>query len=130
MRKRALLVEDNDLNRLLFSEILIHAGFAVVPDATGESAFELARANALAIAVIDLALPSQPGLQLIRTLRQTPSTRGIPIIAVSAHARTEDGLAALEAGADLFFCKPVDTHRLAAALTALCDKGEREANVA
>ncbi|MEO1471769.1 MAG: response regulator [Pseudomonadota bacterium] len=122
MTMTALLVEDNALNRLLFSEVLTHAGFGVITDPTGADAIAMARRHHPRVALIDLGLPAVSGLDLIRRLRATPMTRSIPVIAVSAFARTEDGLAALNAGADLFFCKPVDTTRLAAALLSLTEE--------
>ncbi|MEL6197255.1 MAG: response regulator [Pseudomonadota bacterium] len=136
--KTALLVEDNDLNHLLFSEVLRHAGFDVISDRTGAGALRLAGAGAGKprqtisdsdvaiierrrpdIAVIDLALPTCSGLEVIRALRADLATATIPIIAVSAFARTADGLSALNAGADVFFCKPVDMTRLSNALDQL-----------
>ncbi|MEL7347307.1 MAG: response regulator [Pseudomonadota bacterium] len=138
MTKTALLVEDNDLNHLLFQEVLTHLGFKVVSDRTGRTSKALCQADGRPgsasrasgktqdkipdLAVVDLALPDISGLEVIRSLRAAPRTRDMPIIAVSAFARTQDGLAALNAGADLFFCKPVDVSRLCAALDKLTDE--------
>ncbi|MEM9783180.1 MAG: response regulator [Pseudomonadota bacterium] len=121
MPMTALLVEDNALNRLLFSEVLSLAGFEVIADHSGSEALRLSIEHRPALAVVDLGLPACPGLEVIRRLRSGITTRRMPIIAVSAFARTEDGLAALNAGADMFFCKPVDTRRLANALTLLTE---------
>ncbi|MEM6973125.1 MAG: response regulator [Pseudomonadota bacterium] len=121
MSMTALLVEDNALNRLLFSEVLNLAGFEVVADHTGSEALRLSVDHRPTVALVDLGLPGCPGLEVIRRLRAGITTRRMPIIAVSAFARTEDGLAALNAGADMFFCKPVDTHRLVHALSRLTE---------
>ncbi|MEM6944871.1 MAG: response regulator [Pseudomonadota bacterium] len=119
MQKNALVVEDNALNCALFLEILRHAGFAAVCDTTGGGAQNLAEAIRPQIALIDLQLPEGSGLDIIRALRAGPDTAEIPLIAISAFANPEDGLAALNAGADLFFCKPVDPRRLSAAIEKL-----------
>ncbi|MEL7138985.1 MAG: response regulator [Pseudomonadota bacterium] len=132
MKKTALVVEDNALNCALFLEILRHAGFATICDTTGGEAQRLAESVRPAVALVDLQLPEASGLDVIRDLRAKPVTSGIPVIAVSAFARSADGLAALKAGADLFFCKPVDPRRLTAAVEKLVAEADAgmEANVA
>ncbi|MEL6210496.1 MAG: response regulator [Pseudomonadota bacterium] len=131
MSKTALVVEDNALNCALFLEILRHAGFATICDTTGAEAQRLAESVRPAIALVDLQLPEASGLDVIRDLRARAQTANIPIIAVSAFARSADGLSALKAGADLYFCKPVDPRRLTAAVEKLVGSAEDvEANVA
>ncbi|MEM7499597.1 MAG: response regulator [Pseudomonadota bacterium] len=131
MPKTALIVEDNALNCALFLEILRHAGYATVCDTTGGEALRLATALRPAIALIDIQLPEASGLDIIRSLRAKPATADIPLIAVSAFARSADGLTTLKAGADLFFCKPVDPRRLTAAVEKLVAHAENaEAHVA
>ncbi|MGF1554148.1 MAG: response regulator [Paracoccaceae bacterium] len=119
MTATALLVEDNALNRLLFAEVLAHEGFDTVVDETGEGAVTLARRHRPAVALVDLGLPGRPGLDVVRSLCALAQDGGLPIIAVSAFAREEDERAAYAAGADLYLSKPVDLHRLQAALASM-----------
>ncbi|MEM6678597.1 MAG: response regulator [Pseudomonadota bacterium] len=130
MSPRALVVEDNPLNCALFLEVLRHDGFAPFCDYTGASAQHLAESLNPAVALVDLQLPEVAGLDVIRGLRASRATREIPIVAVSAFARTEDGLGALAAGADLFFCKPVDPRRLSKAILRLTGPVNEAVNVA
>lgn len=127
MTKTALLVEDNALNRALFTEVLAHAGFVIVADATGAGAQALARRYRPAVALVDVGLPDNSGLDVVRRLRADPATAAISVIVVSAFARTEDWMAAYDAGADLYLTKPVDMHRLQVVLDTLPGDAARAA---
>ena len=83
MAKRILVVEDNDLNRKLFCDVLQSQGFAVEPVADGREALERARQFVPNLVIMDIQLPNVSGLDLIDaaqgrtpTLRRRPGARG------------------------------------------------------
>src|ERR1044072_4275265 len=71
--------------------------------------------------ISDISMPQEDGHSLIRRIRALPSEQGgsVPAIALTALARNEDRVAALEAGFQIHFAKPVDLERLVLAATAL-----------
>jgi two-component system, cell cycle response regulator DivK len=116
---RILLVEDNELNRDMLSRRLRRKGFAVEIAANGRQGLDAARSGFFALILMDLSLPGLDGWTVTRLLKEDPSTRAIPIIALTAHAMSGDRQRALEAGCDDYDTKPVDFPRLLAKIEAL-----------
>jgi CheY-like chemotaxis protein len=71
------------------------------------------------LVLMDLSLPEIDGWEATRRIKADPSTSGIPIIALTAHAMVGDRERALEAGCDDFDTKPVDLQRLLEKMEAL-----------
>jgi CheY-like chemotaxis protein len=62
---------------------------------------------------MDIQLPGIDGLSLARTLKGSPATAGIPIVAFTAHAMIGDEQSAIEAGCEGYISKPIDTRTFA-----------------
>lgn len=107
MAKRILVVEDNDLNRKLFCDVLKAAGFAVEPVGDGREALESARAFAPDLVIMDIQLPNVSGLDLIESLKADAALQAIPVLAVTAYAGKGDEERIREAGAEGYLAKPV-----------------------
>jgi hypothetical protein len=75
--KRILVVEDNDLNRKLFCDLLVANGFTVEPVADGREAIERARQFVPGLVIMDIQLPNVSGLELIEALKADPTLRPI-----------------------------------------------------
>jgi two-component system cell cycle response regulator DivK len=105
--KRILVVEDNDLNRKLFSDLLKAKGFEVEPLADGFAVIERARAFAPDLVIMDIQLPRISGLELIEALKADETLRAIPVLAVTAYAGKGDEERIREAGAEGYLAKPV-----------------------
>ena len=84
MAKRILVVEDNDLNRKLFCDVLRSQGYAIEPVADGLEALEKARAFVPNLIIMDIQLPNVSGLDLIEAAKKDPLLRAIPVLAVTA----------------------------------------------
>ncbi|SPE37931.1 Response regulator receiver protein [Candidatus Sulfopaludibacter sp. SbA6] len=109
---RVLVVEDNEMNRDMLSRRLIRQGYEVVEATDGEQAVATAKRVLPDIILMDMSLPSMDGWEATRRLKAEPSTRSIPVIALTAHAMPDDRAKALEAGCDDYDTKPVELPRL------------------
>ena len=109
---RVLLVEDNEMNRDMLSRRLEKKGFDVVMAVDGRQGVDLASTSGPDIILLDMSLPVMDGWEAARILKGDDATRGIPIIALTAHALSGDREKALEAGCDDYDTKPLDFKRL------------------
>jgi CheY-like chemotaxis protein len=109
---KILLVEDNEMNRDMLSRRLIKRGYDVKIALDGEQGVAMARAELPALILMDMSLPGLDGWEATRQLKAMPETRGIPVIALTAHAMSGDREKATAAGCDDFDTKPVELGRL------------------
>jgi len=114
---RILLVEDNEMNRDMLTRRLSRRGYEVEAAIDGGEA--VARAGAADVVLMDLNLPVLDGYEATRRIKASAATRGIPVIALSAHAMSDDREKALASGCDDFDTKPVDLDRLLRKIEAL-----------
>ena len=121
MAKRILVVEDNDLNRKLFCDVLRSQGFAVEPVGDGREALDRAREFVPNLIIMDIQLPNISGLDLIEAAKRDPLLRAIPVLAVTAYAGKGDEERIREAGAEGYLAKPVSIRPFMAAVQALLD---------
>ncbi|MFK3889373.1 response regulator [Sphingomonas sp. NPDC079357] len=119
MAKRVLVVEDNELNLKLFSDLLRAHGFVVEPVRDGREAVERARAFAPDLVVMDIQMPHVTGYELLLQLKADAALRHIPVMAVTAYAGREDEDRLRAAGADAYVSKPITLARFMAAVTDL-----------
>jgi two-component system, cell cycle response regulator DivK len=117
--KRIVVVEDNDLNRKLFCDLLKAHGFAVDPVADGALAIERTRQFVPNLVIMDIQLPNVTGLELIEAIKADKDLRTIPILAVTAYAGKGDEERIREAGADGYLAKPVSIGPFMAAVHKL-----------
>ena len=107
-----LLIEDNEENRDGLSRRLRRKGFEVLVAVDGRQGVEAARAAVPDLILMDMSLPVLDGWEATRRLKAAPETRGIPVIALTAHAMAGDREKALQAGCDEYDTKPVEFARL------------------
>ena len=79
---------------------------------------DLARDHAPDLVVVDVHLPDIPGEQVVRTLRNDPRTRAVPVIVTSADATPRQRRRLMAAGANDYLTKPLDVKRFLAAVDA------------
>jgi len=119
---KILLVEDNEMNRDMLSRRLIRKGYEVILAIDGQSGVESAQANTPDLVLMDMSLPIVDGWEATRRLKADVATKHIPIIALTAHAMSNDRERALEAGCDDYDTKPVDLPRLLGKIEAALDR--------
>lgn len=119
-----LIVEDNEMNLDLVTQLL-EDEYTIIAASDGAAGVEMATQQRPDLVLMDLSLPKVDGWEAIRLLRQSPETKDIPIIALSAHAAPEDIVRARQAGCDEYVTKPVDEGQLLGHIaTLLARKGE------
>ena len=113
--KRVLLVEDNELNREIASDMLAEQGLAVDEADDGTTAVQTLREkgpDAYDFILMDIQMPKMNGYEATKAIREMYPDARIPIIALSANAFAEDKKKSLEAGMDDHVAKPINLKEL------------------
>ena len=116
---RIVLVEDNEDNRDMLSRRLTRKGYEVLIAVNGQEAVDLVEKEKPELVLMDISLPVMDGFEATRRLKANETTKGIPVIALTAHAMSGDREKAMEAGCDDYDVKPVELPRLLAKIEAL-----------
>ena len=116
---KILLVEDNEMNRDMLSRRLQRRGHEVLVAGDGADGVAKARAEIPGLILMDMSLPVLDGWEATRQIKADPVTSGIPVIALTAHAMSEDRERAISAGCDDYDTKPVEFPRLIGKIDAL-----------
>ena len=116
-----VVVDDDRDTRELLESVLTSAGATVHLAATADEGFRLCVEESPDAIISDIAMPTHDGYDFIRRLRALPPERGgaLPVIALTAFARSEDERAALKAGFQAHIAKPVEMADLARAAARL-----------
>jgi CheY-like chemotaxis protein len=107
-----LVVDDNEAGMFLACSVLQREGFQVESAGRSDEVLECLSAHTPDLILMDVQLPGQDGLALTRQLKADPSTAGIPIVALTAHAMAGDQEAAFAAGCSGYISKPINTRTL------------------
>ena len=115
--RKVLVVDDDVRNIFALSSVLERRGMTVLSAGTGREAIEtIENTPDLAIVLMDIMMPEMDGYETMQVIRQNPSLRRLPIIALTAKAMKGDRERCLEAGASEYLAKPVNTEQLLSAL--------------
>ena len=115
--KKVLVVDDDVRNIFALSSVLERRGMGVLTAGTGREAIAMLKSTPdVAIVLMDIMMPEMDGYETMQVIRQDPSFRRLPIIALTAKAMKGDREKCLEAGASEYLAKPVNTDQLLAAL--------------
>jgi CheY-like chemotaxis protein len=117
-----LVVEDNEINMELATDLLEAKGYEVIQAATAEKGIERARTKKPILILMDIGLPGMDGLTATGVLKNDPETSHIPVVAMTAHAMKGDEDEALGAGCLGYIAKPIDTRSFSAAVADFIDK--------
>jgi HAMP domain-containing protein/signal transduction histidine kinase/DNA-binding response OmpR family regulator len=115
--KKVLVVDDDVRNIFALSSVLERRGMSVLSAGTGNEAISILESTPdMAIVLMDIMMPEMDGYETMQVIRQNPTFRRLPIIALTAKAMKGDREKCLEAGASEYLAKPVNTEQLLSAL--------------
>jgi CheY-like chemotaxis protein len=106
-RQHLLVVDDNELNRLVLKELLETKGFLVDLAASGEEGLEKVRAGDFDLVLLDILMPGMDGYAVFEALQMDPRFQELPVVAVTAAVTNEERSKAEVAGFDGFIVKPI-----------------------
>jgi two-component system alkaline phosphatase synthesis response regulator PhoP len=121
-----MVVEDEKEIRELIRYNLERAGFRIQLVSDGEDAVKQLFASRPDAVVLDLMLPGRSGLEVLREVREEPSTRDLPVLVLTARSAEMDKLLGFEHGADDYLTKPFSPRELVARLKALLRRSQPE----
>jgi signal transduction histidine kinase/ActR/RegA family two-component response regulator len=105
---RILVVEDNQVNQKVVTAVLRKRGFSIELANDGQEALsKLDNSAAFDLILMDVQMPVLDGLEATRLIRKEPRWKGLPIVAMTAHAMNGDKERCLEAGMNGYISKPV-----------------------
>jgi two-component system, cell cycle response regulator DivK len=120
-----LIAEDYDDNRELLRVLLTSANYKVYETSNGGECLEMARQLSPNLVMVDLSMPVLDGWELFIALRNDPTTRMIPCVAVTAHGET-DRERALTVGFDGYLSKPFRSADLFSLVSSLVSPAPKQ----
>jgi len=120
--KKALIAEDNPVNRELLRELLEMRGFAVTEASNGVQALEHIGQSKPDILLLDLNMPVLDGFETIKRIRQDLRLSALPVLAVTAYAMRGDREQILNSGFNGYLSKPISAIDLGSELERLLHK--------
>ncbi len=119
---RILVAESNEGSAALIHSNLVNAGFAVVHATSADDVLKKSHDLLPALVILDMMISGMAGKEVLRTIKTTPSTCGIPVVALSDHSEEIDRIVALELGADDYVAKPFSARELALRVRAILSR--------
>jgi len=107
LEQTVLLVEDNEDNRIIYATALRYAGYSVLEAISGTDGVRLAREHLPTLILMDISIPEIDGWEATTILKADPTTKHIPIVAVTAHVLPDDEARSRKAGCDGYLAKPI-----------------------
>ena len=114
-----LVVDDDPVIMRLLEVNFEMEGYTVLTATDGEQALERVRSHGPDLVVCDIMMPKVNGLEVVERLRADESTKGLPVILLSAKAQASEVQKGLDAGADDYITKPFDPLELIERVQAL-----------
>ena len=106
-----LVIEDNELNMKLVKGLIKIGKYRMLEAMDAESGIQLLRTHRPDLILMDIQLPGMDGLSATKIIKDDPSLKDIPIVALTSYAMQGDKEKALEAGCVGYIAKPIDTRK-------------------
>lgn len=118
--KTILVVDDDPAIRELLRQELTSEGYLVQEATNGVEALDILRAHRPDLITLDVMMPQMNGFEVVKAIRSSPDTVGIPIIMISVTEQRERGY---RLGIDRYFTKPLDVSALLREVNQLLEQG-------
>ena len=126
-KPKVLIVEDNDMNKVLVREILTLNGYETLEAKSGLEALKILRDHTPDVILMDIQLPEMDGITATRIIKSEEKNRGIPVLALTASAMKGDEENILSKGFDGYVAKPIEVKKLVETVAAVMkEMGGRE----
>lgn len=125
MTHKILIVDDEPNILRMLEYALTGAGYEVALAKNGQEALQTLHAGPVDLVILDVMLPDMSGIKICQRLRTIKGLVALPVIMLSARGQVVDKVAGLEAGADEYVTKPVDSDELIARVAALLNRTQR-----
>ncbi len=109
---KVLIVDDDRVNRELMSALLEEMGEPTLLANDGRACLDICRSEDVGVVLLDVMMPGLDGYEVCRTLKDDPATNLVPVILVTALGDRAARVRGIQAGADDFLTKPVDSGEL------------------
>jgi CheY-like chemotaxis protein len=106
-----LAVDDDPFILDAVARYLMRMGLRVVTTTDPETVLSLAQKEKPNLIISDIAMPGMDGLTLLKTLKETPATRDIPVILLTSSRSADDVQEGLSTGAEAYLSKPIEWER-------------------
>jgi two-component system, NtrC family, nitrogen regulation response regulator NtrX len=109
-----LVVDDEKNIRRTLGMVLSGVGYRILEAGSAEEALECLKSplHPIDLAIVDLKLPGQSGLDLLESIKRDDATSDVPVVVISGHASVQDAVQAIKLGASDFFEKPLNRDRI------------------
>jgi len=107
MPKKILIVEDNELNMKLFSDLLSAHGYETEQTREGLKAIDIAKKYKPDLILMDIQLPEVSGLEVTKWIKDDKNLADIPVVAVTAFAMKGDEKRIRDGGCQAYISKPI-----------------------
>jgi two-component system phosphate regulon response regulator PhoB len=121
-----LVVDDEPDIREVMRFALENADYRVIEAAHADEARKLLTNESPDLILLDWMLPGRSGLELAKQLKQSPKSRAVPIIMVSARGEEEDRIKGLDTGADDYIAKPFSPREMVARVKAVLRRAKTD----
>jgi len=123
--EKVLIVDDDKEITMLLEFIMKKEGYSTLVAHNGEDGVKISLEEKPDILLLDLMMPGIDGFQVCEKLKSEESTRGIPIIMLTALGMGKDFEKGLESGADWYITKPFESNHLVKRVRYLLDSKKK-----
>ncbi len=108
MTKKILIVDDNESNLEIFSTLLKRSGYETIEAQNGYEGIKLAMKENPHLILLDIQMPVMDGFEALKFLKEQPSTKNIPSIAITSYPMRDGRHGFLNFGFDDYISKPIN----------------------
>ena len=123
MKRKILIVEDNEQNLYLETFLLEKQNYEVLQARNGEQGLKMAVSDHPDLILLDIQLPVMDGYEVARRLKGDSKTKSIPVVAVTSYAMAGDRETVLSTGCEGYIEKPIDPDRFVDQVKAFLGQG-------
>jgi CheY-like chemotaxis protein len=122
-KQTILVADDHEDTRVILRHYFEAMGYNVLEAHDGEQTLASMKSEHPDAVILDIQMPRMDGIQVLRAVRRDGALRGIKVLALSAHALSDEVRQIREAGADAYLAKPADPKVVLEAVRSLMDAG-------